>query len=38
VSSYKLVVTSKGETEPLDARSTEAAWQKNRRVEFIERQ
>jgi peptidoglycan-associated lipoprotein len=38
VSSSKLTVTSKGETEPLDPRSTEAAWQKNRRVEFIERQ
>jgi peptidoglycan-associated lipoprotein len=38
VASSKLVVTSKGETEPLNPRSNESAWQENRRVEFIEQQ
>ncbi|MGF1511213.1 MAG: OmpA family protein [Myxococcota bacterium] len=36
VSASKLQIVSKGETEPLDARSTEAAWAKNRRAEFLE--
>lgn len=35
VPSSKLRVVSKGETEPLDNRSTESAWAKNRRAEFI---
>lgn len=36
VPSSKLRVVSKGEAEPLVNRSTESAWQENRRAEFIE--
>ena len=35
VSGGKVRVISKGETDPLDPSSNEAAWAKNRRVEFI---
>jgi outer membrane protein OmpA-like peptidoglycan-associated protein len=38
VSGERLISVGKGETEPLDNRETEAAWELNRRVEFhIER-
>ena len=35
VSSSKLRIVSKGELEPIDSASTEAAWARNRRAEFI---
>ena len=35
VPSSKLRVVSKGEAEPIDPRSTESAWAKNRRAEFV---
>jgi peptidoglycan-associated lipoprotein len=37
VPASKLRVVSKGETDPADPRHNEAAWAKNRRVEFLER-
>ena len=35
VPSSKLRVVSKGEAEPIDPRSTEEAWSKNRRAQFV---
>ncbi len=37
VPSSKLQIVSKGKTQPIDPASTEAAWEKNRRAEFLER-
>lgn len=37
VPTSKLDIVSKGEADPIDSRSTEDAWEKNRRAEFIEK-
>lgn len=37
VPAARIEVISKGEAQPLDGRSTEDAWEKNRRAEFIEK-